>query len=66
MLLLATSQGKSKTSGGIISDSLDENKIRDRELLGVHQENTTKKRLRFTFTRLTNFYIGMSDEYLGR
>jgi len=34
MLLLATSQGKSKTSGGIISDSLDENKIRDRELLG--------------------------------
>jgi len=33
MLLLATSQGKSKTSGGIISDSLDENKIRDRELL---------------------------------
>jgi len=33
---------------------------------GVHQENTTKKRLRFTFTRLTNFYIGMSDEYLGR
>jgi len=35
MLLLATSQGKSKTSGGIISDSLDENKIRDRELLRI-------------------------------
>jgi len=35
MLLLATSQRKSKTSGGIISDSLDENKIRDRELLGM-------------------------------
>jgi hypothetical protein len=33
MLLLATSQGKSTTIGGIILDSLDENKIRDRELL---------------------------------
>ena len=33
MLLLATLQGKSKTSDGIISDSLDENKIRDWELL---------------------------------
>jgi len=33
MILFATSQGKSKTSSGIISDSLDENKIRDRELL---------------------------------
>jgi len=37
MLLLATSQGKSKTSGGIISDSLDENKIRDRELLNLSE-----------------------------
>ena len=33
MLLLATSQGKLMTRGGIISDRLYENKIRDRELL---------------------------------
>ena len=33
MLLFATSHGKSTTGSGIILDSLDENKIRDRELL---------------------------------
>jgi hypothetical protein len=35
MLLLAISHGKSTTGGGIILDSLDENKIRDRELLKI-------------------------------
>jgi hypothetical protein len=33
VLLLATPKGKSTTSGDIIPDGLDENKIRDRELL---------------------------------
>jgi hypothetical protein len=37
MLLLAISHGKSTTGGGIILDSLDENKIRDRELLEINQ-----------------------------
>jgi hypothetical protein len=39
VLLLATSQGKSTTSGGIILDSLDENKIRGRELLKLSTIN---------------------------
>jgi hypothetical protein len=39
MLLLAISHGKSTTGGGIILDSLDENKIRDRELLENHQSS---------------------------